>query len=203
MNWIVTQLSSSVELWIAWAVSVALASGIQGIAQYFSLMILVPPAKFKKEPLPHPFQFVDPFALPIFILTGWGWSKPYRPSEDPLADNRFYKLLYHLAAPIGNLALASIISTLYTTILPSSVFRLAMTINCYVAAANLVIPLPPFSLGRGLFIVFGLSLPKTMEWIIKAGVTLGAIWAFSTNSVIFPYDSLYALGNGILHLLIH
>jgi hypothetical protein len=203
MNWIVTQLSSSIELWIAWAVSVALASGVQGIAQYFSLMILVPPAKFEKEPLPHPFQFVDILALPIFLLTGWGWAKTYKPSEDPLADNRFYKFLYYLAAPIGNLALAGIISTLYTTILPSSVFRLAITINCYAAAANLVLPLPPFSLGRGLLILLDLSLPKITEWIIKAAITLGAIWAFATNSVIFPYDSLYALGNGILHLLSH
>ncbi|MEJ5299493.1 MAG: hypothetical protein WHS38_00710 [Thermodesulforhabdaceae bacterium] len=202
MDWIVTRLSSSVELWIAWAVSVALASGVQGIAQYFSLMILVPPAKFKKEPVPHPFQFLDPFALPIFLITGWGWSKPYSPSEDQLADNRFYKLLYHLAAPIGNLALAGIISTLYTSILPSSVFRLAITINCYVAVANMMLPLPPFSLGRGLFILFDLSIPKIVEWVIKAGISLGALWAFATNSSVFPYKSLQALGDSILYLLI-
>ncbi len=202
MDWILRTISSSMELCIAWAVSVALASGVQGIAQYFSLMILVPPAKIRKEPLPHPFQFIDPFALPLFLITGWGWAKQYTPSEDPLGDNRFYRFLYCLAAPLGNLALAGIISTLYTTILPSSVFKLAITINCYVAAANFLIPFPPFSLGRGLSSLTSITVPKTAEWGVKIVLSIGAIYAFMTKPF-FPYESLQKIGNSILHLLIH
>jgi hypothetical protein len=201
MNWILTTISSSVELWIAWAVSVALASGIQGIAQYFSLLILVPPAKIKKEPVPHPFQFIDPFALPLFLITGWGWAKQYDAPDDPLGENRFYKFLYCLAAPIGNLALSGIMATLYTTILPSSVFKLAITINCYAAAANLFIPLPPFSLGRGLSDLAAITIPRSAEWGVKIGLTVGAIYAFLTKPF-FPYETVQNMGNWIRHLLI-
>lgn len=201
MDWIITRISSSADLWIAWAVSVALASGIQGIAQYFSLLILVPPNKIKKEPVPHPFQFIDPFALPLFLVTGWGWAKQYMPSDGFPLDKKIYRLLYCLAAPVGNLALAGIIATLYTTILPSSVFRLAITINCYVAAANFIIPLPPFSLGRGLLSFINLETPAIAEWAVKIAFILGAVWSF-TNSPVFLYRTIQQSGDFILGLLI-
>ncbi|MCX7823051.1 MAG: hypothetical protein N2260_06385 [Syntrophobacterales bacterium] len=202
MDWIVTRISSSVELWIAWAVSVALASGVQGIAQYFSLMILVPPDKMKKEPVPHPFQFIDPLAIPLFLITGWGWAKQYRISSgDPLGDNRLYRFIYCLAAPIGNLALAGIIATLYTTILPSTVFRLAITINCYVAAANLVIPIPPFSLGKGLSALAGITFSKAAELSIGLAFSLGALLAYMREPF-FPYKTIQESGEFILRLLI-
>lgn len=202
MDWILTRISSSVELWIGWALSVALASGIQGIAQYFSLVILVPPDKIKKDPVPHPFQFIDPFALPLFLITGWGWAKQYNPpSGDPFDDKNFYRFLYCLAAPVGNLLLAGIIATLYTSILPSSVFRLAITMNCYVAAANLIIPVSPFSLGKGLENLINFKMPKTAEWIVRIAFNLGAVWAF-LKEPFFPYGFIKKAGDFILGLLI-
>ncbi len=202
MKWLFMDINTP-DLWIGWIVSVAIASGIHGIAQFFSVSLLLPPDKQpeKKPEFPQPFRFFDPLSLPLFLFTGWGWTKPYPLPEEEFEKPFLYTVLFYVAGSVGNIALAGIISTLYTTILPSSVFKMAITINIYCAVANLLLPVPPFSLGRGLFASKPSFFDRRIELTIMIIITLYTIWVFKTGDS-FGFSFIQDIGNYLIALLI-
>jgi len=201
--WIIEQLNAP-DLWLGWIVSVAVACGIHGIAQFFSVTLMVPPhkqEKRKKSEFPQPFRFLDPLAIPLFLLTGWGWTRPYPLPQQPFENPFLYTVLFYIAGSVGNIALAGIISTLYTTILPSQVFAMAITINLYVGMANLIIPVPPFSLGRGLFAAWSGHIDKRIELAVIIILTVYTFWIFKTGDT-YPLAFVQKAGDFMIHLLI-
>ncbi len=202
MKWIFTFLNSP-DLWIGWIVSVAIASGIHGIAQFFSVSLLLPPEKQPKEKpeFPQPFRFFDPLSLPLFLFTGWGWTKPYPLPEERFEKPFLYTIVFYIAGSIGNIALAGIISTLYTTILPSSVFRMAIVVNIYCGVANLLLPFPPFSLGRGLFAGRFSFTDRRVEIAVMTIITVYTVWVFKTGDN-FGFKFIQDIGDFLISLLI-
>ncbi len=200
MDWIINQLTT-LDIWVGWVVSYCIASGVQGLAQFFSIIILTVQRDDKKDPVPHPFEFVDLLSAPLFLFAGWGWAKPYRLPLERFKKKRLYSFLFYIAGPIGNLALAGIISTLYTTLLPSSVFKLAITINVYTGVANLLIPLPPFNLGRGLWMIKFDKFNKGFEWFVMSSITLYMMWAFLEKDSHFVFSFVNKLGDVIVRFL--
>lgn len=202
MQWMILGLKD-MDSWLGWAVSVAVACGIHGIAQFFSVLLLVPPHKQEKdrEGFPQPFRFIDPLGIPMFLLTGWAWTRPYPLPNITFERPFFYTVLFYIAGSVGNVALAGIISTLYVLLLPSTVFNLAMKINLYVAVANITIPLPPFSLGRGIFAGLQYGFGRRAELTTMVLFTFYTLWCYKVGSY-FVFEYVWKVGNYLLGILI-
>lgn len=202
MYWMISKLTN-LDLWLGWAVSVALACGIHGISQFFSVILLVPPRKQnrEREGFPQPFQFIDPFGILMFLITGWSWTKPYPLPNITFEKPFLYTVLFYIAGSVGNVALAGIISTLYILLLPSTIFKMAMKINLYLAVANITIPVPPFSLGRGICAGINLTVDKKIEWAVMVLITAYALLCYKMN-MYFIFGYVHRVGDYILDILI-
>jgi hypothetical protein len=140
----------SIEQWLGWTMGIVASLVVQGEGQaYFVLMFQLLSKREKVVYDLNPVNHIDPRALPVLLMTGWGWGKKRveEPSYFPRAWP--YRSLMHMAAPIANLFLVGILGTIQM-FLPSSVVQVAVEFTILLTIANFVVPIPPMALGRAL-----------------------------------------------------
>ena len=140
----------SLSQWLGFMVGIISGLIVQGEAQlYFVHMFEIYSQRTKIDYDLNPLHHFDAWSIPALVFAGWTWSRKKVEEPPYFPHTALHRSLIPLAGPVANLALVGILSTLYL-FFPGSFLGTAIAANIEIALANLLVPVPPFALGRAL-----------------------------------------------------
>ncbi|HOV86439.1 MAG TPA: hypothetical protein PLM79_08755 [Syntrophobacteraceae bacterium] len=187
-----------VAQWLGYFLGTLSAVVIQGEgAAYFVLMFEPISRRGKVIYDLNPAHHLDLRSIPLLFLAGWTWSKKCVVKPDYFPNSRISGALTGLAGGLAILLMSGILGTLYM-FLPFGALETAIRACVVIAMANLLIPIPPFALGRALWCPFQDTLKhqKAVEWAGAIAVTalvLLEVWMkspFLTDRIFSPASFL-------------
>jgi hypothetical protein len=177
------------DQWIGCIVGMIAGFILQGEIQVFFVLLFQNLSERKKVIYDlNPFHHIDPAALPVILLTGWGWGKKRVEVPSYFPQNKVARSIIHLTAPIGNLCLMGVLGSIYM-FWQGSILKFAIQINALNAVANFFIPICPMALGRALCtLVPKFEIHRSRMALYGAILlTLLVIWDFWTKAGIFQW----------------
>ena len=115
------------------------------------------------------FSHLDPLALLVFFLGGFGWAKPARVEDQEFKSPRLAWLVIAFVSAFTNLLVAVTISVLVDILGTSRAFHMVMLVNATVFVYHFLVPIPPLASSR---IIYALLTPKNKriwQWYSRLG----------------------------------
>ena len=115
------------------------------------------------------FAHLDPLALLVFFLGGFGWAKPPRVEDQEFKNPRIAWLIIAFVSAFTNLLVAVTVSVFVDIVGTSQAFRTVMLVNATVFVYHFLVPIPPLASSR---IIYALLTPKhrrIWQWYSRLG----------------------------------
>ena len=115
------------------------------------------------------FAHLDPLALLVFFLGGFGWAKPAKVEDQEFKSPRLAWLVIAFVSAFTNLLVAVTVSVLVDILGTSQAFHMVMLVNATVFVYHFLVPIPPLASSR---IIYALLTPKNKgiwQWYSRLG----------------------------------
>jgi len=184
--------------WLGFLLGALSAMVVQGEGEAYFVLMFEPISRRGKVVYDlNPGHHLDLRSIPLLLLAGWTWSGKRVVRPDYFPNSRTCGALAGLAGGLAVLLMSGILGTLYM-FLPFETLETAIRACVLISMANLLIPVPPFALGRALWCPFRDTLKhqKAVEWAGAIAVTalvLLEVWMkspFLTDRILSPASSM-------------
>ena len=152
----------------------------------------------------NPLSHSDIFSFFLFFFFGFGFARGSKINYDKMKKKQIF--IIHLAGPIANLLFANIVSSiLYMAVKFSpaladeKVLNILLITNLTFCVYNLLLPLPPFSLGKALTLPFFLKFKISKKKRYFLAILLFMI-LFSLDFFVFKKSFSNALNQVVVKI---
>ena len=179
---------------IYYCVAILFAVTAQGAVQGLTLDLFSITAEGQEEEKPRIdlnfFAHLDPIAILVFFLDGFGWAKVIKVDDSQLKHPRVAWLITVYMSAITNLLVAVSISTVSDILWTSRAFYVVMALNANVFVYNMLVPIPPLAASR---IIYAFIPPRHLglwRWYARLGpfilLTIAALARFTDVAILHP-----------------
>ena len=179
---------------IYYCVAILFAVTAQGAVQGLTLDLFSITPEGQEEEKPRIdlnfFSHLDPIAILVFFLDGFGWAKVIKVDDSQLKHPRIAWLVTVYMSAITNLLVAVSISTISDILWTSRAFYVVMALNANVFVYSLLVPIPPLAASR---IIYALIPPQhrgLWRWYARLGpfilLTIAALERFTDVRILHP-----------------
>ena len=179
---------------IYYCVGILFAITAQGAVQGLTLDLfgLTPEGQEEEKPKVNLnfFAHLDPIAILVFFLDGFGCAKVIKVDDSQLKHPRIAWLVTAYMSAFTNLLVAVSISTVSDILWTSRAFYVVMALNANVFVYNLLVPIPPLAASRILYAFVPPRHHALWRWYARLGpfilLTIAALERFTDVSILHP-----------------
>ena len=161
----------SVEI-LHFCVGILFAVTFQGAAQGITIALFQSnPEKQDERPQLNLnfFAHLDPVALLVFFLGGFGWAKAVKVDDQEFKNPRVAWLIVAFVSGFVNLLVAVTLSTITDILWTSRAFYVVMLVNASVFVYHFTIPIPPLAASRIIYALTPQKHRRLWRWYSRLG----------------------------------